>query len=233
MRCVRTCCCLIDRLAQARVTSFNQSLFMCPSANIDSGLAVTVHSCHVDQAAASVDGVQFQGSRYAFTEVDQHPALKYGQRLWAGHRATHTQTHLSHEVEKRLAARYYADGRNLYLRVARGGTKGWIFRFAMHGKTRDMGLGSYPVVGGGPRPGPQYCKKTQNHPPSPPPPAGGRPPRPDRLVFRVSALRRPQSPNRPRWPVVDGKGRGIARPHHHAQVLDVVRAGQSEFAISL
>ncbi len=41
---------------------------------------------------------------------------------------------------------YYADGGNLYLRVAPGGTKGWIFRFAIAGKTRDAGLGSYPTV---------------------------------------------------------------------------------------
>jgi integrase len=41
---------------------------------------------------------------------------------------------------------YYADGGNLYLRVADGGTRGWIFRFAMRGKTRDMGLGSYPDI---------------------------------------------------------------------------------------
>ena len=41
---------------------------------------------------------------------------------------------------------YYADGGNLYLRVAPGGTKGWIFRFAIAGRTRDAGLGSYPTV---------------------------------------------------------------------------------------
>ena len=29
---------------------------------------------------------------------------------------------------------YYADGGNLYLRIAPGGTKGWIFRFALDGK---------------------------------------------------------------------------------------------------
>ena len=29
---------------------------------------------------------------------------------------------------------YYADGGNLYLRVAPGGTKGWIFRFALAGQ---------------------------------------------------------------------------------------------------
>jgi integrase len=41
---------------------------------------------------------------------------------------------------------YWADGGNLYLRVAIGGTKGWIFRFTMAGRTRDVGLGSYPIV---------------------------------------------------------------------------------------
>ena len=41
---------------------------------------------------------------------------------------------------------YYADGSNLYFRVASGGTKGWIFRFAVGGRTRDMGLGAYPAV---------------------------------------------------------------------------------------
>ena len=41
---------------------------------------------------------------------------------------------------------YYADGGNLYLRVAPGGSKGWIFRFGVAGKTRDAGLGPYPTV---------------------------------------------------------------------------------------
>jgi integrase len=41
---------------------------------------------------------------------------------------------------------YYADGGGLYLRVAPGGTRAWIYRFTMGGKTRDGGLGSYPTV---------------------------------------------------------------------------------------
>ena len=49
-------------------------------------------------------------------------------------------------VASQKRAGYYADGGNLYLRVAPGGTKGWIFRFAQGGKTRDAGLGSYPAV---------------------------------------------------------------------------------------
>jgi hypothetical protein len=41
---------------------------------------------------------------------------------------------------------FYADGENLHLRVARGGSKGWILRFTLAGRTRDAGLGSYPSV---------------------------------------------------------------------------------------
>lgn len=41
---------------------------------------------------------------------------------------------------------YYPDGGCLYLRIAPGGSKGWIFRFAIAGRTRDAGLGSYPAV---------------------------------------------------------------------------------------
>ena len=41
---------------------------------------------------------------------------------------------------------YYADGGNLYLRIAPGRSKGWIFRFTIAGRTRDAGLGSYPEI---------------------------------------------------------------------------------------
>jgi integrase len=41
---------------------------------------------------------------------------------------------------------YYADGGNLYHRIAPGGSRGWIFRFAKHGRTRDMGMGPYPEI---------------------------------------------------------------------------------------
>src|SRR5262245_24365366 len=50
------------------------------------------------------------------------------------------------KVHRLKAPGYHADGGNLYFRVADGGTRGWIFRFAMHGRTRDMGLGPYPDV---------------------------------------------------------------------------------------
>jgi integrase len=50
------------------------------------------------------------------------------------------------KVQGLKAPGYYADGGGLYFRVAPGGTKSWVFRFARHGRTRDMGLGSYPAV---------------------------------------------------------------------------------------
>src|SRR5262249_10819400 len=41
---------------------------------------------------------------------------------------------------------YYADGGGLYLQVSDSGTKSWVFRFTLHGKTRDMGLGSLNAI---------------------------------------------------------------------------------------
>ena len=42
---------------------------------------------------------------------------------------------------------YHPDGDGLYLQVAAGGTKSWIFRFKRNGATRDMGLGPLRDVG--------------------------------------------------------------------------------------
>ena len=38
------------------------------------------------------------------------------------------------------------DGRGLYLRVAKGGSKGWILRITVDGRRRDIGLGGHPAV---------------------------------------------------------------------------------------
>jgi integrase len=40
----------------------------------------------------------------------------------------------------------YADGGGLYLQVSRSGSKSWIFRFAMEGREREMGLGPLNTV---------------------------------------------------------------------------------------
>jgi integrase len=61
------------------------------------------------------------------------------------------------KVAKLTEPGYYADGGNLYFRVAPppknrrpdkqvSGARGWIFRFALGGRTRDMGLGGYPDI---------------------------------------------------------------------------------------
>ena len=46
------------------------------------------------------------------------------------------------EVKRLIEPGYYADGAGLYLQVARGGSKSWIFKFKLAGKAREMGLGS-------------------------------------------------------------------------------------------
>jgi integrase len=50
------------------------------------------------------------------------------------------------KIQRLRTPGYHCDGAGLYFRVAPGGTRGWIFRFTMHGRTRDMGVGPYPDV---------------------------------------------------------------------------------------
>jgi integrase len=45
------------------------------------------------------------------------------------------------KVEKAKQPGMYADGGGLYLRVAEGGSKQWIFRYVTNGRLRDMGIG--------------------------------------------------------------------------------------------
>ncbi|MGA2816147.1 MAG: Arm DNA-binding domain-containing protein, partial [Xanthobacteraceae bacterium] len=40
----------------------------------------------------------------------------------------------------------YADGAGLYLRVGRGGSKSWAFRYMLKGKPREMGFGGLNKV---------------------------------------------------------------------------------------
>jgi integrase len=57
--------------------------------------------------------------------------------------------------EKRLTARQvqtlgpglHADGGGLYLQVSATGARSWIYRFQMHKRRRDMGLGAVAVIG--------------------------------------------------------------------------------------
>src|SRR5262245_5942795 len=45
------------------------------------------------------------------------------------------------KVQRAKAPGMYADGGSLYLRIAPGGSKQWVFRYARRGRLRDMGLG--------------------------------------------------------------------------------------------
>jgi Arm DNA-binding domain len=40
----------------------------------------------------------------------------------------------------------YADGAGLYLQVTSAGAKSWIYRYSLHGKAREMGLGSLTAI---------------------------------------------------------------------------------------
>ena len=40
----------------------------------------------------------------------------------------------------------YSDGGGLYLQVARGGSKSWVYRFMLRRRSRDMGLSGIDVV---------------------------------------------------------------------------------------
>jgi hypothetical protein len=68
-----------------------------------------------------------RGRRLALsTTVRYHPALKHGREHGQPMRSLHRLSAV--KVINVKQPGYYADGGNLYLRVAPGGTKGWIFR---------------------------------------------------------------------------------------------------------
>lgn len=47
------------------------------------------------------------------------------------------------QVAKLKKAGYYCDGAGLYLQVSKTGSKSWIFRYTLNGKSKEMGLGSF------------------------------------------------------------------------------------------
>jgi integrase len=50
------------------------------------------------------------------------------------------------KVGRDLKPGMYPDGAGLYLQVTGAGAKSWIFRFSLHGKAREMGLGSLSAI---------------------------------------------------------------------------------------
>ncbi|MET0320099.1 MAG: Arm DNA-binding domain-containing protein [Duganella sp.] len=49
-------------------------------------------------------------------------------------------------VENLSSPGYYGDSDGLWLQIAKGGSKSWIFRFTIAGKAREMGLGGLNAV---------------------------------------------------------------------------------------
>ena len=50
-------------------------------------------------------------------------------------------------IRYKIKRGYYNDGGGLYLRVAVGGSKSWVFRFKADGRLREMGLGPVATLG--------------------------------------------------------------------------------------
>src|SRR5262245_19166219 len=66
-----------------------------------------------------------------------------GRRVGMLHRLTQADL-------RRTVPGLYADGGNLYLQVTVNGdnvNRSWIFRFAINGKRREMGLGAVHTIG--------------------------------------------------------------------------------------
>src|SRR5215470_5520713 len=69
-------------------------------------------------------------------------SLKLWAARWAGRQTMRALNRLStRKVETAKEPGLYADGGGLYLRVADGGSKQWIFRYTVNGRNHDMGLG--------------------------------------------------------------------------------------------
>lgn len=52
----------------------------------------------------------------------------------------------AYELDRLDRRGLYGDGDGLYLSVAKGGSKSWIYRYQVNGRRRDLGLGGYPAV---------------------------------------------------------------------------------------
>ncbi|MFM8860311.1 MAG: Arm DNA-binding domain-containing protein [Methylocystis sp.] len=50
-------------------------------------------------------------------------------------------------ISKAKSPGYYGDGDGLWLQIAKGGSKSWVFRFTLKGKRREMGLGPLQTIG--------------------------------------------------------------------------------------
>jgi integrase len=72
-----------------------------------------------------------------------------GHQSWVGRwvglrRALHKLS--ARDVERAKSAGYLHDGGGLYLQITETGARSWVYRFALSGRRRDMGLGAYPAT---------------------------------------------------------------------------------------
>jgi len=59
----------------------------------------------------------------------------------------HVEKLTERAIRQKTKRGYYNDGGGLYLRVAVGGSKSWVFRFKADGRPREMGLGPVATLG--------------------------------------------------------------------------------------
>lgn len=50
------------------------------------------------------------------------------------------------EVKNKTEPGYYLDGGGLYLQISAFGTKSWVFKFTLNGRSREMGLGAIHTI---------------------------------------------------------------------------------------
>src|SRR5215813_12239926 len=60
--------------------------------------------------------------------------------------ARHVGGRLTVAMVRAVGPGKYPDGANLWLRVRPNGAKSWLFRYTLSGRTREMGLGPWPLV---------------------------------------------------------------------------------------
>jgi hypothetical protein len=53
---------------------------------------------------------------------------------------------LTDRSAKSLGMGYHHDGHGLYLQVTSRTARSWIYRFKVHGRTKDAGLGGFPAL---------------------------------------------------------------------------------------
>jgi Arm DNA-binding domain len=71
---------------------------------------------------------------------------RHNRRWWAEMTA-HVGGRLTVAKVKSAGRGKHPDGANLWLQVGPNGSKSWYLRYTLHGRSREMGLGPYPLVG--------------------------------------------------------------------------------------